>query len=240
MAACYRAQFLNTVLPGGVLGDVHRGVMHGRCARATGRALRAVGWERFAGQVVQAVVAVVVLLVLPSPCGPSCRGRSRWWRSPLAVALVAGRSRGDGSSSWRASRGVATTCGSRCSFAGRWPGIVVASVVATAGHVAMYVVAARAVGLTAPLSTLLPLALLVLVAAGLPLNLAGWGPREGMAAWAFAAAGLGAATGGGHGGRLRRDGARGEPARARRAAGVRGGSHARRRAVDREGEPVRA
>ena len=37
--------------------------------------------------------------------------------------------------------------------------------------------------------------LVVLVAAGLPLNLAGWGPREGMAAWAFAAAGLGAATG---------------------------------------------
>ena len=79
VAACYRSQFLNTVLPGGVLGDVHRGVMHGRSARATGRALRAVGWERFAGQVVQAAVAVVVLLVLPSPVGPLV---------PWAVALV--------------------------------------------------------------------------------------------------------------------------------------------------------
>ena len=29
----------------------------------------------------------------------------------------------------------------------------------------------------------------------MPLNLAGWGPREGAAAWAFAAAGLGAAQG---------------------------------------------
>jgi hypothetical protein len=48
---------------------------------------------------------------------------------------------------------------------------------------------------TTPLVTLLPLAVLVLVAAGLPLNLAGWGPREGMAAWAFAAAGLGASQG---------------------------------------------
>ena len=30
---------------------------------------------------------------------------------------------------------------------------------------------------------------------GIPLNVAGWGPREGVAAWAFAAAGLGAAQG---------------------------------------------
>ena len=45
------------------------------------------------------------------------------------------------------------------------------------------------------MSTLLPLVLVVLVAAGLPLNLADWGPREGMAAWAFAVSGLGAATG---------------------------------------------
>jgi hypothetical protein len=41
---------------------------------------------------------------------------------------------------------------------------------------------------------MLPLALLVLWAAALP-NVGGWGPREGVTAWAFAAAGLGAATG---------------------------------------------
>jgi bacteriorhodopsin len=35
----------------------------------------------------------------------------------------------------------------------------------------------------------------VLVAAAIPLNVAGWGPREGVAAWAFASAGLGAAQG---------------------------------------------
>jgi hypothetical protein len=34
----------------------------------------------------------------------------------------------------------------------------------------------------------------VLLAAALP-NVAGWGPREGVTAWAFAAAGLGAADG---------------------------------------------
>jgi hypothetical protein len=41
---------------------------------------------------------------------------------------------------------------------------------------------------------MLPLALLVMLSAVLP-NVAGWGPREGVTAWAFAAAGLGASTG---------------------------------------------
>ena len=35
----------------------------------------------------------------------------------------------------------------------------------------------------------------MLVASSLPTNIAGWGPREGVAAWVFAAAGLGAAEG---------------------------------------------
>jgi glycosyltransferase 2 family protein len=64
-----------------------------------------------------------------------------------------------------------------------------------AGHVATYFLAARAVGVTVSVATLLPLAVLVLVAAGLPVNLAGWGPREGMAAWAFGAAGIGVGQG---------------------------------------------
>jgi hypothetical protein len=44
-------------------------------------------------------------------------------------------------------------------------------------------------------TVLLPIVVAVLVVAGVPLNLAGWGPREGMAAWVFAAGGLGAGTG---------------------------------------------
>lgn len=77
----------------------------------------------------------------------------------------------------------------------RWPAVVATSLVAAAGHVVVFLVAARAAGTAAPLSELLPLALLVMVAAAIPLNVAGWGPREGIAAWAFAAAGLGAAQG---------------------------------------------
>jgi hypothetical protein len=37
--------------------------------------------------------------------------------------------------------------------------------------------------------------MVIQIAAGIPLSIGGWGPREGAAAWAFAAAGLGAANG---------------------------------------------
>jgi glycosyltransferase 2 family protein len=62
------------------------------------------------------------------------------------------------------------------------------------GHAITFVIAARTAGATAPLSQLLPLALLALLAMVLP-SVAGWGPREGATAWAFAAAGLGAGLG---------------------------------------------
>ncbi len=77
----------------------------------------------------------------------------------------------------------------------RWPVVVLASLAAAAGHVVVFLVAARAAGTDASLAELLPLALVVLLAAAIPLNVAGWGPREGVAAWAFASAGLGAAQG---------------------------------------------
>src|ERR1700730_8926374 len=41
--AYYRSLFLNSVLPGGVLGDVHRAVTHGRRAGDVARGVRAVG-----------------------------------------------------------------------------------------------------------------------------------------------------------------------------------------------------
>ena len=80
--AYYRSQFLNTTLPGGVLGDVHRAVRHGRDVGDPNRALRAVAWERSAGQVVQIVLAITVLLVLPSPVRSSM--------PVVATAVVAG------------------------------------------------------------------------------------------------------------------------------------------------------
>jgi len=76
-----------------------------------------------------------------------------------------------------------------------WPGITLASTVVLAGHLATFVVAARAAGSTAPLLRLAPLMLLALLAMSLPLNIGGWGPREAVTAWAFGAAGLSATQG---------------------------------------------
>lgn len=75
------------------------------------------------------------------------------------------------------------------------PGVAGSSVVVLAGHLAMFVLAARVAGSGASVAVLTPLAVLALLAMGLPLNVGGWGPREGVTAWAFGAAGLGAGTG---------------------------------------------
>ncbi|GGM08204.1 MULTISPECIES: lysylphosphatidylglycerol synthase domain-containing protein [Micromonospora] len=197
VAHCYRAVFLNATLPGGVLGDVHRAVRHGRDVGDLGRGVRAVVWERVAGQVVLVAVAVLVLGTLPSPV-------RRFLPAALVVSalvllglvLLARLLPRSGPSRWaRAVRAsVADVRGGL--LAGRtWPGVLVASVLAVAGHLATFLVAARTVGAEAPLSRLVPLILLALLAMGLPLNVAGFGPREGVAAWAFAAAGLSAAEG---------------------------------------------
>jgi hypothetical protein len=73
--------------------------------------------------------------------------------------------------------------------------ISLASCGSSAGHVAVFLVAAGAVGVEASVPLMLTVALVVLVGSAVPLNVAGWGPREGLTAWVFAYAGLGAATG---------------------------------------------
>ncbi len=72
---------------------------------------------------------------------------------------------------------------------------MLASAVAVLGHATVFAVALRATGAYVPAGRVLPLALVVLLAAAVPMNIAGWGPREGAAAWAFGAAGLSAAQG---------------------------------------------
>jgi uncharacterized membrane protein YbhN (UPF0104 family) len=197
VAAYYRSQFLNTVLPGGVLGDVHRAVRRGRDVGDVAHAARVVVWERTAGQVVQVALTFVVLLVLPSPVRsavPFVAG------AVVAVALFAmllGRTpRGGGASvPGRVRRAVATDLRDGLLARRAWPGVVLASTVVVTGHAVTFMVAARAAGSTASPLEMLPLALLVLLAMGLPTNVAGWGPREGVAAWVFALAGLGATQG---------------------------------------------
>jgi glycosyltransferase 2 family protein len=73
--------------------------------------------------------------------------------------------------------------------------VATASVVVIACHVTTFIIAAEAVGAKAPPLQLVTLALVVLLGASIPLSVGGWGPREGVAGWAFALAGLGASAG---------------------------------------------
>ena len=75
-----------------------------------------------------------------------------------------------------------------------WPAIALASALVVAGHAVTFLIAARAAGATAPPSRDAAAGAARAVGAALP-NIGGWGPREGVTAWAFAAAGLGASRG---------------------------------------------
>jgi uncharacterized membrane protein YbhN (UPF0104 family) len=171
VAAYYRSLFLNVTLPGGVVGDVERGLSRG---------IRAVAWERAAGQVVQVTLTVAVLLVVPSPVRPVMPFVALGLLAATAGGMLAIRA-------WpRLRAGL---------LPGRaWPAVALASALVVAGHVVTFMIAARTAGATAPPSRMLPLSLLVMLAGVLP-NVGGWGPREGVTAWAFAAAGLGASVG---------------------------------------------
>ncbi len=172
------------------MGDVHRAVRHGADIGDVGLGVRAVVLERVVGQTIQVVFAVIVLAMFPSPL--------RRYMPAVALALIAvclglvllGRA-------LTPARVRHVVSDFRRGFAARrvWIGVVVSSTVVAAGYLATFVFAARAAGSTAPLARLVPLTMVALMAMVVPMNIAGWGPREGVAAWAFGAAGLTATQG---------------------------------------------
>ncbi len=196
VGAYYRSLFLNSVLFGGVLGDVHRAVAYGRRAGDLVRGLRAVAWERLCGQVIQAVVTAVVLTTLLPPVRPALpyvlAGVAGI--AGCAVLVVRGAAHRGGSRTARAARAVTDDL-RRLRAPGVWPRLTLASVLVVAGHTVTFVIAARVAGCSAPLGELIALLMVVQTAMVIPLSVGGWGLREGAAAWAFGAAGLGAATG---------------------------------------------
>ena len=197
VCAYYRSLFLNSVLVGGVLGDVHRAVTHGRRAGDVAGGLRAVAWERLCGQVIQAVVTAVVLLTLPSPVRPALpyvlAGVAGI--AGCAALVVRGAARRGRSRLARTARAVSDDLRRGLLAPDVWPQLTLASVLVVAGHTAVFVIAARVAGCTAPLGELVALLMVVQTVMVIPLSIGGWGLREGAAAWAFGAAGLGAATG---------------------------------------------
>jgi uncharacterized membrane protein YbhN (UPF0104 family) len=193
--AYYRSQFLNSVLPGGMTGDVDRGLTGSAGGR--GARLRVVGWDRGIGQTVQLVIVAVVLVTLDSPL----RAPALWVVLavvPALVLLMVAAARPAARPGGRLGRLGAAL------HAGRWrdllaPSVLipatVASVVVTVAHACVFLIAAGLTDAPADPVRLLPLALAVQVAMAFPSGFGGWGPREGVAAATFGAAGLGAANG---------------------------------------------
>ena len=187
----YLATFLNQVLPGGIMGDVSRAWRHGRAApeRRIGPAARAVILERASGQVVMGGVAALSFAILPltfgavpatltlAVCGVGGAG--------LAALLAFGwRPRAGPLATFR--REVHTALLARDAL----PVQLLSSTLVVGTYLATYVVAARAVGVSTPLWTLLPLVAPVLLSMLVPATVAGWGVREATAAALWGAVGL--------------------------------------------------
>lgn len=191
VADTYRAQLLNSVLPAGLAGDAHRAAAHGMPGSGGRAGFRAVVLERVGGQV---VVVLACLVLLAGPLGPAWIDCALLVAALVAAALardgraVRGRSR-PGVRGW--SDDARTVLLSRDTG----PGVALLSLAALACHLGLFVVAARAAGVTAPLGELLPLLASGLLSMSIPLNVGGWGPREGVTAAAFGAAGLDPAAG---------------------------------------------
>ena len=174
IGAYYRSEFLDAILPGGVLGDVYRGVRRGVRASNLGRGLRSVFWERILGQAVQLLLAAAVLLVLPSPV------RGRMPAIVVACVLVAGIAAAalrllasHVAARWRDAVSVALREVRGLSL-GSWLGIAMASGAAIAGYVAIFAIAAHAVGISVAWPRLVPLVMLALVAAAITIWLGLW------------------------------------------------------------------
>ncbi|HEY2691597.1 MAG TPA: lysylphosphatidylglycerol synthase transmembrane domain-containing protein, partial [Streptosporangiaceae bacterium] len=136
VGAYYRSLFLNSVLPGGVLGDVHRAVTHGRRAGDVVLGLRAVAWERLWGQAIQAVVTVAVLLTLPSPVRPALPYvlAGVVGVAGCAALVVRGAARRGRPRLAHAARAVSADLRRGLLAPGVWPQLTLASVLVVAGH----------------------------------------------------------------------------------------------------------
>ena len=189
----YQSQFFNSLLPGGVIGDVHRAVAHGRSTENLSSASRAVALERAAGQVVQLALALLVLAFFGAEFEGFLLAAITIGLAALAVAVTTAAAL-----SVRVRRALRIEADElRAGLGSPSASVqaVLASIVVVGCHVATFAIATAAVGASVPPQRMLTLAFVVLLAASVPLNIGGWGPREGMAAWAFALAGYSASAG---------------------------------------------
>ncbi len=170
---CYRAVFLNSVLPAGVLGDVHRAVGYGRRIGDVGRGVRVVALERVTGQLRDRRRRAGGAARRPADPADGACSRAGSGIAELLAGLVALAA----AVLWvardpRAAR-IRAALRSACADArsgvlsrSAWPGLLALSVVTLAGYLALFVVAARVAGSQAALGELLPLLVLGLARDG--------------------------------------------------------------------------
>jgi uncharacterized membrane protein YbhN (UPF0104 family) len=195
--AYYRSQFLNSVLVGGVAGDVDRGFANDPRAGGARLGLRIVAWDRGSGQAVQLALLIVALLAVDTPLGVATVGAAGVVVAAAGLLRLALLARARGRDSAPSPFFAAVLGDLRIRLLPRQVlvPILAGSTLVTLAHSCVFLLAASITGTLHAAGTLLPIALTVQVAMALPLSLGGWGPREGVAAAAFAAAGLGAGHG---------------------------------------------
>ena len=174
--------FINQVCPGGIVGDLSRALRHARTIE-TGPAIRAVILERLSGQMVMIVVALAAVIALP---GDVLGAVPFGWAflfllslvTVVVMTLVRRYSSGDSTLFDKVLRDTRVAVFSREAF----PIQVISSCAIVASYLVVFVVAAQAIGSDTPFATLVPLIPIVLLAMLLPISIAGWGVREGVAA----------------------------------------------------------
>lgn len=169
---CYEAAFLNAVLPGGLVGDAVRAVRRGRVVQSWRVSLGSVVGERLCGTAVVVAGAAVALFYL-APSTPL----------PWAVLGIA------------ALASAAAVPSLRHLSAGAVAAVVALSVLGWAIYLALFLLAAWATGALPDLATTLAVCAAALGGMSVPINVGGWGPREGAAAYAAELAGVGGAAG---------------------------------------------
>jgi uncharacterized membrane protein YbhN (UPF0104 family) len=189
----YLGILLNQLLPGGVAGDVSRAWRHARTDAPTGPAVRAVILERASAQVVMTLVAVVSALVLPWASGAfrvSAAIAAAVLLGLLVLRTLARRPEADSPAGrfWADTRRALLA---RDAFAAQ----LASALLVVSSYIVVFLVAARAVGMETPLTSVLPLVAPVLMTMLIPVTVAGWGIREAAAAALWGLTGLTPADG---------------------------------------------
>lgn len=190
----YLSAMLNFVLPVGVAGDAWRAVRHARRAPPLAKTALAVALERASGQL---ALWLVALALAPD-----------WWRAlsavrippaaalALGIALAGGLAALAGRRRFRARLSQLMADGGRAFFEPASLRVhLPISLALIATHVALFMAAARALHLEAPLALALRVVPAMLIASTWLAFFGGFGSREAAAAALFHLSGRGAAEG---------------------------------------------